>query len=227
MTAIALPASMGLPPPQAMTTSGSDRRARAEPSRTRSIVGSVGTRNISFPIPSDASRSSIWLARPASAPVTMNTFRPNSAALWPTSWMLPEPKIIRAAVVKVKATFLPPARVLGVDIPVRFPGSGFGEHVSYCLDPCRVMRRRFMPVDILLGPIDFDQGELGRLILVLDDVESSDPWFEDALPGIRQRGVCESIESLGFDPNVYVDNVHARLPERIDPIVTRRRAEWL
>ena len=95
---MALPASIVLPPPKAITSSQAASRASWVPCRTRSTVGSpsIGKR-IGGGSPAIPTR-----ARSAERRVTTNARRPISAAAAGTCRTVPAPKTIRVAVANSK-----------------------------------------------------------------------------------------------------------------------------
>jgi hypothetical protein len=110
--AIAFPASIALPPPQATTSSGSACRARAQPRRTSSIVGSLVTANVTLSTDAAASRSRAAAARAGVRPVTTSAWRPSERASGPSSSSVPGPNTMRVAVANsnLKAAFRNPCR---------------------------------------------------------------------------------------------------------------------
>ena len=98
--AIALPASITLPPPIEITTSQAASCACRAPSRTRSTVGSPDTAKVSAESAETSAR-----ARSLDAPVTTNGRAPKVRARLGRVAAVPSPKMIRVAVANSKRMF--------------------------------------------------------------------------------------------------------------------------
>jgi hypothetical protein len=57
-------------------------------------------------------------------------------------------------------------------------------------------------------PIHFEQAEMGWVFSVLEDIEADDPWFEDGLAGVFERGRFVGFDHFGLDVVVDLKDEH-------------------
>ena len=72
------------------------------------------------------------------------------------------------------------------------------------------MARFFVRSRGLIISIDFYKNEAGRVILLLDDIETRDARLFDAFAGVGQRETFEIFDTLSLHVNVDVDDKHGR-----------------
>lgn len=59
------------------------------------------------------------------------------------------------------------------------------------------------------GPVNLDEHEARRVVLLLDDVEAGDAGFLDAVAGVVERGGLEGCDAISLHVDVDVDDEHA------------------
>src|SRR5581483_9202623 len=81
-----------------------------------------------------------------------------------------------------------------------------GHHGSHGVTPDLVMPGFLVRGGSLGGAIGFDENEARGIVLVLDDIEAGDARLLDAGGGVGKRGLFESVDAIGFDVNLNVDD---------------------
>src|ERR1035441_4450866 len=201
MAASALPASMALPPPMAITRSRLSSRAYAAPPRISSTVGSLGTVKGAQETPAASSWAARGAARSRETPVTRRARRPMAAAAGATSRAMPSPKRMCVAVANSNRMAVLPAFVGGVDVGVSRAGARLHHHVHGHGGPSLVVRGFLMLRGRFGVAIDLDQNEARRVVRLLQDVETRNARLLHAVAGVFQGGPPERFDVLGFDVN--------------------------
>jgi hypothetical protein len=102
-----------------------------------------------------------------------------------------------------------------------------GHHVGDAVSPSGVVRRFFVLCGRFGVFIDLYQDEAGRIVGLLNDVETSHAGLAQAGFGVRARGRDESVDVLCFDVNVNVHHEHVPMIGRgtgAAPVICARAA---
>jgi hypothetical protein len=83
-----------------------------------------------------------------------------------------------------------------------------GHHIGYRITPLPIMCRFLVAISILSPSVDLDQHQAGRVILLLDHIETGYTCFPDTVAGILKRGLREGGHTIRLDMNKDVNDVH-------------------
>src|SRR5881394_3013792 len=211
MPAMALPASMTLPPPMATTTSTCSRRASATPDSTRSVLGSPPTAKGATANPRRRSAANNGAARPGVFPVTRSARFPNVPAATAASGSVPTPNTILVAVANSKRmarSTSSPRSVVRETVPILRARPGHGHHRRHGVPPLRIVRGLLVFRGRLVVPIDLDQLEPCRVVDLLHDIEPRDTRLLHTLPGVFEGSGLESFDGLSLHLNLDEDDEH-------------------
>ena len=77
-------------------------------------------------------------------------------------------------------------------------GARLDHHIGNCVAPHSIMGGGFVCHGCLDAPVGFDEHEPGRIILLLEQVETGDAGFLEALAGVSERGLPEGFHTIRF-----------------------------
>ena len=91
-------------------------------------------------------------------------------------------------------------------------GTRFGHHIGDSITPFLIMRRFFMPGWIIASAIDLNQYKTRSVILLLDDLETGNPWFLHAAASVFERGGQKDFNLVRLNMDKNMDYKHNILP---------------
>jgi len=84
-------------------------------------------------------------------------------------------------------------------------------HFRYRIAPFLIVRRFLVPGRVFRCAIDFDQDKSGRIVLLLDNIESGNARLLYAMACILKRGHLECLNLIALDVDENVDDKHNSL----------------
>ena len=87
-------------------------------------------------------------------------------------------------------------------------GARGGHHVSDGVTPGGVMGGLFVGEGIAGGAVDFNEEEVGGLIVLLEEVEAGDAGLMQAGAGVGDGGVFERLDVFGLDGDMDMNDEH-------------------
>src|SRR5512135_771588 len=131
---------------------------------------------------------------------------------WMSGWIIPLTRLHQprhsASPDKESVFCRIPALLVGENIAVFQAGTGLGHHGGYTIAPLDIVRRVLVMARGFDGPIDLDQNEAGRIVLLLNHIETGDAGFMHTLTRIFQGGGLESLDLIRFDMDKYMNDEH-------------------
>lgn len=109
------------------------------------------------------------------------------------------------------SSIMPRKQVAGksADGVVFHAGARFGHQAGHCIPPRGVVRGCLVRDGRFDTPVNLNEQEPGRIILLLQQIKGGDAGFLHALLCVGESGLPEGVDTFRFDVDMDVNNQHA------------------
>lgn len=109
------------------------------------------------------------------------------------------------------SSIMPRKQVAGksADGVVFHAGARFSHHAGHCIPPRGVVGGRLVRDGRFDTPVNFNEQEPGRIILLLQQIKGGNAGFLNALLCVGEGGLPEGVDAFRFDVDMDMNNQHA------------------